>query len=637
MIRLLLSSTFFCGVTSYAMATTTLETHISAYQTSASELKLDEHKTWHRLLYLDSKNNTSKVNLNSFFLSVAEKEQDTKINAKAELDTNIQALFNPLNSDQAFRCKFPARSQWLIEQLKIPSSILPDIKCAEFDTWVNTIKPHKITMIFATDFMGNPSSMFGHTLLRLDPKDQAELNLVSYALNYAATPETKDGDFAYAWKGLTGKYPSQYSLMSYYHKVKEYGDLESRDLWEYELNISPEDTLFITKHIWELQDVRFPYYFINDNCSYALLGLFDLLDPNSNLQEQFDLVAVPVETIKSLEKADLIKAVVYRPALETQLLSQAKQHGKNLAEHAHQVAYLEPNQHQDYLEKFSALDRAKILEMAYDDLYLALISRRTTKEFAQPRLRALLGQRSQIEAAKQRKEPEIPVYNPVEGHHSRSLIGSVGRVQNQEMLEIEHRQAYHDLTDPQAGHRFGTQLIFFQGKLQLTEDQLKLDHFKLMSVSSLNPINPFKTPLSWGMHFGWQQESVHQGKFSPDEQHGVLNFNAQAGYSLTNQENTALCYGQMQGIVQAGQSLEKGWRVAPAPTFGCLNQWTEKTNTIVQLEVPFWLEQEKWNLRVNSQWQYAFNQNNAVRLNWQYQLQENLDWHKFSLGYAHYF
>ena len=28
--------------------------------------------------------------------------------------------------------------------------------------------------------------MFGHTLLRLDPKDQQQLNLVSYAVNYAA-------------------------------------------------------------------------------------------------------------------------------------------------------------------------------------------------------------------------------------------------------------------------------------------------------------------------------------------------------------------------------------------------------------------------------------------------------------------
>jgi hypothetical protein len=36
----------------------------------------------------------------------------------------------------------------------------------------------------------------------------------------------------------------EYSLMPYYRKVKEYGDFESRDLWEYELNLSPEETRF---------------------------------------------------------------------------------------------------------------------------------------------------------------------------------------------------------------------------------------------------------------------------------------------------------------------------------------------------------------------------------------------------------
>lgn len=47
--------------------------------------------------------------------------------------------------------------------------------------------------------------MFGHTLLRLDPKDQQQLNLVSYAVNYAATVAGND-NWSYAWKGLAGQY-----------------------------------------------------------------------------------------------------------------------------------------------------------------------------------------------------------------------------------------------------------------------------------------------------------------------------------------------------------------------------------------------------------------------------------------------
>ncbi|WP_447295725.1 lipoprotein N-acyltransferase Lnb domain-containing protein, partial [Acinetobacter baumannii] len=69
----------------------------------------------------------------------------------------------------------------------IQENELPQVKCSEFENWIGQIKPYKATLIYATDFMGNPSSMFGHTLLRLDPKDQQQLNLVSYAVNYAAT------------------------------------------------------------------------------------------------------------------------------------------------------------------------------------------------------------------------------------------------------------------------------------------------------------------------------------------------------------------------------------------------------------------------------------------------------------------
>lgn len=45
--------------------------------------------------------------------------------------------------------------------------------------------------------------------------------------------------------------------MPYYRKVKEYGDFESRDLWEYELNLTPEETRFLVSHIWEMQHVSF--------------------------------------------------------------------------------------------------------------------------------------------------------------------------------------------------------------------------------------------------------------------------------------------------------------------------------------------------------------------------------------------
>ncbi len=591
---------------------------IQNYWSIAEQKKLDQDITWQRLMYAN-KNQKSEVTYAGYFLS-----ENGKNNLKEELKADISALFIPTQDNQSIRCKFPARSQWLIQQLGIQENELPQVKCSEFENWIGQIKPYKATLIYATDFMGNPSSMFGHTLLRLDPKDQQQLNLVSYAVNYAATVAGND-NWSYAWKGLTGQYPGEYSLMPYYRKVKEYGDFESRDLWEYELNLSPEETRFLVSHIWEMQHVSFPYYFVSDNCAYRLLGLVDLVKPESHLQEKFNYASIPMETIKAMQQQGLTKAPVYRPALETQLLAQAHQHGASLAKVAHQLAMKPIKESSETLKSFSPSDQAKILEMAYDDLYLQFIGRKVEESFAQPQLRQLLALRSQIDLDKQRQEPKRPSTEPTQGHNARNVSLKLGEVQGDKFIEIGHRQAYHDLIDPQGGYRAGTQLLFLNGNAQWRDDHLKLEHLDLLEVNSYNPIQPFKTPLTWGFNLGWRQEAVHDGVYNDEKQHGVASFNAQVGYSLADYERKYICYGQVQTYVQAGSNLDKGWRVGVGPTLGCMNQWLEKFNTVVQVELPYWEDQNQWNLRLNTQWQYAINSNNAIRFNWDYEKQNHLD------------
>lgn len=504
---------------SIACSATTLqsvEAHTAQpYIERADQQQLDQDITWHRLMYAEGKQQ-SEVNYSGYFLS-----HNGKADLKQELHANIQALFQAAAPNQSVRCRFPARSQWLMQQLHIAEPQLPAVTCPELEDWIGQIKPYKATLIYATDFMGNPSSMFGHTLLRLDGKDQKQLNLVSYAVNYAATVNNAAG-WAFAWNGLTGQYPGEYSLMPYYRKVKEYGDLESRDLWEYELGLTPGETRFLVQHIWEMQQVSFPYYFVGDNCAYRLLGLIDLVRPALNLKQQFKGAAIPVETIKAIEQQGLVKELVYRPALQTQLLSQARQHGNKLAKVAHQVAFTEIQDMPLLLDQFSALDRAKILEMAYDDLYLQLIGHQVEPSFAQPRLRQLLSWRSEMNWEKQRQEPVRPKVDPSQAHDAHYFSVNIGEVQGEKFIELGQRQAYHDLIDPQGGFRTGTQLLFGDSSLQYREEGFKLNHFDLVSVNSYNPITPFKTPLSWGLNLGWTQEALEQnGQFSEREQHGV--------------------------------------------------------------------------------------------------------------------
>ncbi|CAB1214607.1 Lnb N-terminal periplasmic domain-containing protein [Acinetobacter bouvetii] len=603
---------------------------VQRYIDQAEQQKLEQDITWQRLMYANEKGQ-SEVSYSGYFLS-----PNGKTDLKQEVQANIQALFQTAEPNQSVRCRFPARSQWLIQQLNISQQQLPVISCPELDNWLGQIKPYKATLIYATDFMGNPSSMFGHTLLRLDPENQKQLNLISYAVNYAAT--VTDGEsWSFALKGLTGKYPGEYSLMPYYRKVKEYGDLESRDLWEYELSLTPDETRFLVQHIWEMKHVTFPYYFVSDNCAYRLLGLIDLVRPEMNLKRQFKVAAIPVETIKAIEQQGLVQEIVYRPALETQLLSQAKQHGHSLAKVAHQLAFAELQDMPNILQSYQGAERAKILEMAYDDLYLQFIGRKVEPSFAQSRLRQLLSLRSEIDLEKQRQEPVRPKVDPTQAHDARHFSVNIGEVQGEKFVELGHRQAYHDLIDPQGGFRTGTQLLFWDGSIQYREDQFKLNHFDFLSVNSYNPVTPFKTPLSWGFNFGWQQASLDQGQFSETKQHGVAELKVQTGYSWANQERSQLCYVQTQMQLQAGKALDRGWRVSMGPTLGCQNIWSDKINSLIQVELPYWDDSQQWNLQFDGQIQYLFNQQNALRVGYEYQQQNSKNWDKFQFSYVFFF
>ncbi len=73
------------------------------------------------------------------------------------------------------------------------------------------------------------------------------------------------------------------------------------------------------------------------------------------------------------------------------------------------------------------------------------------------------------------------------------------------------------------------------------------------------------------------------------------------------------------------------------PTLGCQNIWTEKWMSVLQLQLPYWEDQHQWQFNTDAQLQYHVNRHNAVRVHWQYQQQNDLDWNKFGLSLLHYF
>ncbi|MBO9667679.1 MAG: DUF4105 domain-containing protein, partial [Bdellovibrio sp.] len=217
-----------------------------SYKKQALELKLDESPAWLRLgHYRKSWTGSyhSPIRGNFFVASDGQK------NPRTELLSTIDLLFSEKSAQQ--QCRYLARVSWLKKSLSIQPQDL--VACPERDEWKKRLGATEAYLIFAASDLSSAPSSFGHTFLRMhNPKNTGQLDLLDYGINYAASTGTEDGAL-YALKGIFGYYPGSYSMLPYHQKIREYSNLEGRDLWEYRLNLSPAQVELMINHLLELE------------------------------------------------------------------------------------------------------------------------------------------------------------------------------------------------------------------------------------------------------------------------------------------------------------------------------------------------------------------------------------------------
>jgi len=420
-----------------------------------------------------------------------------------ELAATVQALYAPASlGEQHAQCVYPARTRWLKAQLNLSELPAPD--CAEFKKWFKDVSPHSAVMIFPAAYLNSPSSMFGHTLLRIDQADvqSDKTSLLSYAINFGAYIEGSDNSILYAWKGLMGGYPGLFALVPYQEKLSEYRSLENRDLWEYRLNLTQAETARMVEHVWELKQIQFDYFFFDENCSYRLLELLQVARPSLRLTEQFPLTAIPTDTVKAVKEAGLVESIEYRPSRERELLSRAEPLNKE-----EQQWVLKVSADQQVLQEptFKALPRdrqALIIDAAYRlERYRANGQERDAQR----------AQRSfeLLRAINKNPAPELQIPQPglpEDGHESRTWQAGIGTRGDRAFGEYGLRMAYHDLNDNAESFPLGAQIEILQMKLRQYEgNQWQFQQLDLATIRSLTPRNELLQPLSWQVTGGLER------------------------------------------------------------------------------------------------------------------------------------
>ncbi len=465
----------------------------------SEQMQLADQYYWSVLLHLDS-GGVSRVDDDRFFLA-----ENGKRDAKAELQATLAAQLGQSDCDDVME-RFPARAEWLIEQLQLDRARLPVACAVEFEEVWQRLQPDQVTLVYPAAYINSPASMFGHTFLLIRNSEQSEL--LAQALNFAAITG-EDNGVIFAFRGIFGMYPGQFSFTSYYEKVREYAGIDQRDMWEYQLGFEIREIRRLMLHIWEMRGIRSDYYFFDENCSFALLYLLEVARPELRLVEQSGLWVIPLDTIKMVEAAGLIADRVYRPALATRIRYAAAELDSAIGDAIHGLAKgrVGPGE-----LDLAHSDQQQALELAAEYLQTLRAKNRVRQEDYQQRLMRILRARARL--AESETEPLIlPEPTPPErGHHASRVRFGAGISNDESFVSLAYRPAYHELLDPSTGFEPGAQIVFFGGEVRYWPDREEVDiqQLDLIRLVSLPARDRFYAPLSWtagvGLRSEWMSE-----------------------------------------------------------------------------------------------------------------------------------
>ena len=497
------------------------------------------------------------------------------VDPQGELEATLASFFAEDVSgakEEHPQCAFVARFHWLKEKLDFDAERLPRQPCERFWNWYRRINPAGVTLIFPTAYMNNPSSMFGHTLIRIDAPDQTEkTRLLAYAINYGAATGN-DGGLLFAVKGLTGAYPGFYSISPYYKKVREYSDLENRDIWEYQLRLNPEEIRRLVMHVWELRGIHFDYYFFDENCSYELLTLLDVARPSLGLAEEFSVYVIPVDTIRVIKERGLVEQVTFRPAASTRLRHGASSLASPLQPLAAGLAERTVALEDPRVTGLTGAEAAGVIGVSYDYLQYEYLAGRRTREDAAPLSLQLLQARSRIEGTVPGGPVPTPQVRPDQGHPTALVEVAAGKESNRPFLSLRARPAYHELLDSPDGYVDGAQINFLDLRLKYFTDNHRfvVDDATLVDILSLSPRDRFFHPTSWMMRAGWARLPTTRAANT-----GELTFQLQGGAGLTRQPGQrSLLFLLCKAALDANGDLGRGYAAGAGAEGGLVLDFT---------------------------------------------------------------
>ncbi|MGR5455270.1 Lnb N-terminal periplasmic domain-containing protein [Vibrio alfacsensis] len=445
---------------------------------------------WLKLIHYEDSlfSSSSRVNTDSFYLS---KERTPE----KELHATILAFKNKPKA----QCQFPARKLWI--EHSFPEHKFPLVQCDEYDAYREAFETNSMSLVYASGYLANPASMFGHLLLKFNFDEDADL--LDNTFNYGAQVPDNDNKLEYIIKGIFGGYQGRFTNQLYHHHMLTYTESELRDLWEYRLDLSQEQVNFILAHLWELDNVNFTYYFFNENCAYQIAKLLELVSKDK-LTPSYKAWVMPIDVIDQVASAsgNMVSSVIYHESRQEKLYRRFQQ----LDNHERDVLVgLISTPLKNIiitLESLTTEEQKRVIDVLYD--YYAFLEKKNNglNDEEQSRRNSLLGHRFKLSPSltkwgnKKRQAPHLGTastmiqLSPLYNNAFKSATQLRFRVNYYDLLNINSaRVPFSSL------RALDTTLIYSP----------RYNHLKLRALDAINieNINVSNTELEQDQSYAW--------------------------------------------------------------------------------------------------------------------------------------
>lgn len=482
-------------------------------QASPNYDALAQDPVWHKLLHYKTPQRPfaspgSVIHDSTFFVSA-----NGQTDSVAELRASLDALLQPANhADTHFRCRFPARAAWLEQKLGHSTEFDLRTNCPTYFNWTRDGNIASLSIVFATGYLGNPASYYGHTLLKFNsPGESQSTDLLDVTVNYGAIHDGRDNPVSYIVKGIFGGYDAVFSHIDFYYHNHQYGENELRDLWEYQLDLPKDRVDFIVAHAWEVLGKRYTYYFFRENCAYRMTEVLEIVD-GLDLIPKNRPWTIPQALIQRLDQAQwdgrkLVSKRVYRPS------RQSRFYGK-FRELSDDEATLFRNLASGKLDFTSAEYHNAPLASRQKILGSILDYHRFTESLVEAgppsrAYRTALAERFKLPPG----PPEVDAPPPTSPHSGRPpswlQLGYFSHP-SRSGLSLRLRPAYYDALDSDGSHVANAALSMGDVQLTVSGGKTRLGKFDLIAIESVNKGLsglPGDRGFAWKLRAGAEQAS----------------------------------------------------------------------------------------------------------------------------------